>query len=109
MDVNVISKNENKLFNRKEIKAKVAFPSSTPKRAELKAEVANKVVANPDFCVLRNVSNEFGTKSVTVLVHSYENKETMLKSEPKYILVREGAIPKPEKKKKEKKAAAKKK
>jgi small subunit ribosomal protein S24e len=108
MEVEVINKKENKLFGRKEVLAKVSFSGSTPKRAELKTEVANKIVANPENCVLRNVTNEFGVRTVGVTLHAYESKEVMLKNEPRYILVREGVMPKPEKKKKEKKSAAKK-
>lgn len=109
MDVEVTSKTENKLFSRKEVLAKVTFTGPTPKRADIKTEVANKIVANPENCVLRNIASEFGMKRVKVILHAYENKELMMKNEPSYILVREGVKPKPEKKKKEKKAATKKK
>lgn len=108
MDVNVTNKTENKLFGRKEVTAKVSFSGPTPKRAELKSEVANKIAANPDNCVLRSVTNEFGIKSVAVKLHAYESKDIMMKNEPRYILVREGVMQKPEKKPKEKKAAGKK-
>lgn len=106
MDVNITSKNENKLFERKEVSALVNFTGPTPKRGDLKAAVANSVAANPETCVLRDVQTEFGIKRVKVLLHVYEKKENVPKYEPRYILVREGLVPKKEKKKKEKKAPA---
>ena len=103
MDVNVTNKTDNKLFGRKEISARVIFASSTPKRGDIKAAVANKIAANPENCVLREVKSEFGAKAVKVILHSYEDKNILMKNEPGYILVREGLKPKPGKKKKEKK------
>jgi len=109
MDVEVTNKTENKLFGRKEISARVGFTGPTPKRADIKAQVANKVAANPDNCVLRHVKSEFGVTTVKVILHTYEDKDTLMKNEPKYVLVREGFMPKPEKKKKEKKVTPRKK
>ncbi|MFA6530857.1 MAG: hypothetical protein WCT31_03945 [Candidatus Micrarchaeia archaeon] len=106
MDVNVINKVDNKLFGRKEISATVTFGAATPKRAEIKAGVANAIAANPDICVLRDVTNEFGIRRIKVLLYSYDSKELLMKNEPRYMLVREGLAPKKEKKVKEKKAAA---
>lgn len=109
MDVNIISKTDNKLFGRKEILATLSFGAATPKRAEIKAAVANTIAANPEICVLRDVTNEFGVKRIKLLLYSYDSKELLMKNEPRHMLVREGLAPKKEKKVKEKKAAAPKK
>ncbi|MEK6979074.1 MAG: hypothetical protein AABW86_02540 [Candidatus Micrarchaeota archaeon] len=106
MKVEITDTTENKLYERKEIKADVSFVGSTPKKAEIKAELAGKVGANPEVCVIRKIKNEFGKQEVAVLMHSYDNAETMKKNEPNFVLVREGLAPKKEKKKKEKKTAA---
>ncbi len=109
MDVEIKNKSDNKLFQRKEILAYAYFTGTTPKRAEIKADVANKVAANPDNCVVRSVENEFGMKRVKVSLHAYESLDTLKKFEPRYILVREGLEQKKAKKEKKKAAPAAKK
>ena len=102
MNINIVSTNENKLFDRKEVRAEVAFDGPTPKRAELKQAIGGKIGSNPELMVLRRVESNFGKKAVGVLVHVYATKELILKNEPRYISVREGLA---EKKAKAKKAA----
>lgn len=109
MEVEVKNKIDNKLFQRKEVLAYAYFTGTTPKRAELKAEVANKVAANPDNCVLRSVENEFGMKRVKVCIHAYESMDNLKKFEPRHVLVREGLEQKKQKKEKKKAAPAAKK
>jgi small subunit ribosomal protein S24e len=99
MNVNLINTTENKLLERKEIEAEVSFDGPTPKRAELKDAVCQKVAANPELVVLRKVSGSFGRKSVRVLAYAYSAKERLIATEPVYIKVREGLMTKPEKKK----------
>ncbi len=100
MNVNLIATTENKLLERKEVEADVSFDGATPKRAELKAAVCQKIGANPELVVLRKVSSSFGRRSVRVLAHAYAAKEKLMATEPTHIKVREGLMPKPEKKKK---------
>ncbi len=99
MNVNLISTTENKLLERKEIEAEVSFDGPTPKRAEIKDAVCQKVAANPELVVLRKVSSSFGRKSVRVVAYAYSAKEKLDATEPIYIRVREGMMAKPEKKK----------
>jgi small subunit ribosomal protein S24e len=109
MNVHMISNVENKLLDRKEIQAEVSFDGATPKRAQLKEAVSHKVGANPELVVLRKVSSSFGRKVVTVMIHAYSTKESLMSTEPVFVKVREGMMPKPEKKKKAAAAPAKKK
>ena len=99
MNVNLISTTENKLLDRKEIEAEVSFDGATPKRAELKDAICQKVAANPELVILRKVSSSFGRKAVKVVAHAYSAKEKLMATEPVYIKVREGLMAKPEKKK----------
>jgi small subunit ribosomal protein S24e len=109
MNVNLLSTTENKLLERKEVEAEVSFSGATPKRTQLKEAVSQKIGANPDFVVLRRVSSAFGRCTVRVIIHSYTNKEALMRTEPTHIKVREGFMPKPEKKKAAPAAKAKKK
>ncbi len=109
MNVSLISNVENKLLERKEIQAEVTFDGATPKRAQLKEAVSHKVGANPELVVLRKVASNFGRKTVTVTAHAYATKESLMGTEPVFVKVREGLMPKPEKKKKAAAPAKKKK
>ncbi len=90
MSVNIKSKSDNKLLERKEIEAEVTFGGPTPTRAELRKAISAKAGANPDLMVLREVRNTFGRQAVTVIAHAYSSKETLMRTEPEHIRRREG-------------------
>lgn len=100
MNIENVSKKENKFLERVEIKATIFYESATPSRKEIKEAICTKNGLNPENAVLRELKTTFGAKKAEALVHAYENKEKMMKTEPLYVLVREGLA---EKKKKEKK------
>jgi len=90
MSVNITSKTDNKLLERKEIEAEITFDGPTPTRAELRQAISVKVGANPDLTVLREVRNTFGRKAVNVVAHAYSNKEILMQTEPEYVRRRDG-------------------
>jgi len=99
MNVTIVNAVENKLLERKEVEAEISFDAATPKRAELKTALSQKIGANPDLVALRKVSSSFGRKAVKVIAHVYSKKEMLMCTEPVFIKVREGFMAKPEKKK----------
>lgn len=90
MKVNILSTVDNKVLERKEIAAEVAFDGATPSRADLKKAICEKVGANPELVVLRQVGSSYGIQSVQVVAHSYSSKEAMAETEPAHIRKREG-------------------
>ncbi|MFH1222311.1 MAG: hypothetical protein V1492_04455 [Candidatus Micrarchaeota archaeon] len=100
MDAEIISKTDNKLLERIEINAVVRFSGTTPNRKEVREGVATKLGLNPELTILKQMTPQFGSKTIKVVAHSYANKEKLMKTEAKYILVREGMAVKAEKKKK---------
>lgn len=109
MDLTIVSENENKLLERKEVRATVTFDTVTPTRKDIRTEMGGKLAASPDTIVLRNVKSEFGMKKINVLAHVYASPDAVKKSEPNYILVRDGLAEKKPKKQKVKAAPVKKK
>lgn len=109
MNIDVVSKVENKLLERQEIGAIIMFDGKTPTRKEIRTDLGGKLGANPDLIVLREVASEFGIKKLTIQAHLYENADLVKKREPNYILVRDGFAEKTPKKKKVKAAPAAKK
>ena len=88
MNVNVISKTDNAVLERKEIEAEVSFDGATPSRNDIRKAISSKVGINPDLMVLREISSSFGKQSVKVIAHAYSKKEQMLKTEPEYMIKR---------------------
>jgi small subunit ribosomal protein S24e len=109
MNVNLLATTENKLLDRKEIEAEVSFDGATPKRAEIKSAISQKIGADPDLMVVRKVTNLYGRHAVKVVAHAYSKKESLMSIEPVHVKVREKLMEKPEKKKAAAPAAKKKK
>ncbi|VVC02053.1 30S ribosomal protein S24e [uncultured archaeon] len=102
MQTEIVSKTENKLLGRTEIDAVISFDGKTPGRKEIRESVSTKIGLNPDLTVLRSVESQFGMNKIAVTAHSYADKEKLMKTEPKHILVRDGFATKEEKKAKAK-------
>ncbi|MBN2477757.1 hypothetical protein JXB01_00525 [Candidatus Micrarchaeota archaeon] len=92
MNVENVEQKTNELLKRREIDAYVLFEEGTPARSEIKKAVCQKIGANPDLSVLREVKSEYGIKRVKVTVHVYEDMEHMKKLEAEYLLKRDKII-----------------
>ncbi len=90
MDVEIISKEENQLLGRKEIRARVRYEGATPKRSEVKEAVCKKLGLNPDLAVVRSVKGEYGMQAAKVHLHAYESEERLKELEPEYVQKRNG-------------------
>jgi ribosomal protein S24E len=100
MKVEIKQKTKQPLFSREQIIFE-AEKDTTPKRKELQENIAAQLGANPEHIVVREIKTIYGTSKVKGTIHIYENKENMLKNEPKHIIER--TFGKPEKKEPEKK------
>ena len=98
IDVEIVSKQENKLLDRQEVRARIGFTKQTPNRKDIRSAIGGKIAANPDSMILREVTNEFGAKQIKVLAHVYADIELLKKNEPYHFLVRDGLAQKKEKK-----------
>jgi len=90
MEIEVVSENENKLLDRKEITVRISFSGATPSRSEIEGELAGKIGANPDLMVIRDTREKYGQKEVEADVHIYKNAEKLKEIEPEYMQKREG-------------------
>jgi ribosomal protein S24E len=89
MNVDIKSKTDNKLLDRKEIQADVSYSGATPSRADLKQAVCGKAGINPDMSVLRDVQTTYGKQMATVVLHAYEKMESLMAVEPEHIRKRD--------------------
>lgn len=93
MDMEILNNVENKLYDRIEILAKIVHKnSSTPKRDEIRKEISARLNKDLNLIVVKKISTIFGKQESLVKVYIYNNKDVMMKIEPKYILKRNGIV-----------------
>lgn len=96
MDITITYDRENKVLNRREIGFSIDKQSGTPNKSEISKEVCKKLNLDPECTVVVKVDQEFGRKTSTGIIHSYESKELLQKHAPKHILDRSSkGAPKP--------------
>lgn len=112
MEMKILSNNENKLLNRREISFSVEQSGSTVTRAEVAKELSKKLNLNPDGMVIVKINQSFGTRESRGVAHSYENKQMVEKYESKKLSgngTKKKAAPEEEPKKEEPQVAEEKK
>lgn len=93
MEVEILTKNENKLLHRTEIKAKIShINEGTPKRLETRDKLAATVNSDADRTVIVKMDSEFGKSVSNVEFRVYEDPTQMKSIEFPYILKRNGFL-----------------
>ena len=101
MEVKIESKKNNKLFNRIEVSFLVSHENKpTPTRNYIRQEIAKQLKKDENLIVVQVIRTGFGLGKSVGEAHVYDDKETMLKNEPKYLLLRNKLIKKEEKEEK---------
>lgn len=73
----IIENKENKLLGRKEILAKMSSDGATPRRVQVKKEIAKKLKVDESLVIVNSVENAFGDTNVNIRAKVYENKESL--------------------------------
>ena len=85
MDIKII-KEEKSVMQRKELTLEVTFEKSTPKRLDLKKEIAKKTKTKEDLLIIKKILTNYGERTAKVLAYAYKDEETLKKIEyPKVI------------------------
>ena len=88
MELKILTDNENKLMNRREITFRVTQEGSTANRTELTKELCKRLNLHPDCTIVVKIYQGYGIKEGSGLAHSYKTKEMLEKYEKKSILAR---------------------
>jgi len=105
MEVEIVSKKDNILLDRTEIKFKILHPKEgTPKREDVREKLSSAVKAPKERVIVDAMDSEFGRTVTVGYAKVYKTKEAAVKYEREEILVRNKL--KEKKVKVEKKAAA---
>ncbi len=88
MDVKIISKKQNHLFERTEVVASITGFKSTPSRQEVAPLLCSELKCAAEALVLREIHQPFGSKAVKVNAFVYSSPEVAKKAEREYIFQR---------------------
>lgn len=104
MEIEILSKKENELMERTEVRFKAIHPKEgTPQREAVREKVAAVLKATKERVIVDSMDSEFGRTETLGYAKVYKTKEAAMKYEREPILVRNKLK---EKAKVEKKAAA---
>lgn len=82
-----VKKFENKLLDRVEYVFE-SQASSTPSRADVKQEIVKKLKADEKLVSIEEVKSHYGSRTIHVKAHVYENEEVMNSLVAKHIAKR---------------------
>jgi ribosomal protein S24E len=88
MEVKILSKKNNALFNRIELVAEVTGFNATPSRKEVSELLCTALKCEANRLVIREVHQPFGSKKVTVTASVYDSIEKAKEFEREYIFKR---------------------
>jgi len=103
MEIEIVSKKENELLDRTEVKFRASHPKEgTPQREVVREKLAGMLKATKERVIVDSMDSEFGMMQTVGYAKVYKTKEAAMKYERKYVLIRNKLK---EAEKKEKKAA----
>lgn len=89
MEIEIVSKRENELLDRTEVKFKALHPKEgTPQREAVREKLAAMLKAPKDRVVVDAMESEFGKMETVGYAKVYKTKEAALKYEREHVLVR---------------------
>jgi small subunit ribosomal protein S24e len=83
MEVHVINKKDNPILKRKEAECIINFEQGTPKKEEMKQEIAKALTANPELVYIYKFIVRAGAKQGKAEVYVFETKEQVEKMNKK--------------------------
>ena len=107
MEVEIISKKENPVIDRLELNFKVTHPKeTTPKRKDVRDEIASLLKVQKDRIVIDHMDTEFGKPETIGYAKIYKSKDDAVQIETEAILKRNNLFEGKKEKAEEKKGKA---
>ena len=103
MELTIEKQKETPLLSRTRITAVVSFDGATPKRKEIRDNLAKKVGENADLVIVKHVYQHFGKKKARVVANVYQDRKILEQLEHKNLVKKHSDQPQKEEKKEEKK------
>jgi len=86
MKLELKEEKEMPLLSRKRLQFRAEFESATPKRDDIRKEVAKKAGVDEKLVIIRHIYTKFGKREAKVIVHIYKNEEDIKKIEEKSMV-----------------------
>jgi len=77
MKLEIIEKKEVPLLSRTRVQLVAEFEKATPKRDDIRKEVAKKAGADEKLTIVRHIYSQFGKRKAKVIAHIYKNEKDM--------------------------------
>jgi ribosomal protein S24E len=77
MELSIKNDRENKLLERREIRASAVYDGKTPTREEIKESISKKLSLNPELVEIVKIDQIYGLKSSAVTAYCYTSKEAL--------------------------------
>ena len=91
MELKIVEERPNPLLKRTEYRFEVAHgAAATPKRDEVRGELAKLVKAPKERVIIERMRAKFGTAVTVGIAHAYQTKEAAAATVREHILVRNG-------------------
>lgn len=89
MEIEIVSKKENELLDRTEVTFKASHPKEgTPQREAVREKLASMLKAAKERVIVDSMDSEFGKMETVGYAKVYKTKESAMKFEREYVLVR---------------------
>ena len=89
MEIEIVEKKDNPLFQRVEIKFKADHSGEpTPKRLDVRAKLAAQLGVPEELVVIEKLASTYGRQVASGIARAYRSKEQLEGIEPKYLLRR---------------------
>jgi small subunit ribosomal protein S24e len=92
MNLEIIEDRKNPLLGRREIEAIIIYESGTPKRDEVREEVAKRYNVEKERVIIEKMESLFGTKKARAHIHIYDSAGYVKMYERKHILKKHGLL-----------------
>ncbi|MFH0869657.1 MAG: hypothetical protein V1866_01205 [archaeon] len=99
MELQVMKEEHRPLLSRKEITARVAYEAVTPKREEIRKDLAHKLKVKEELVIINRIKPDYGRQSAMVEARVYDDEATLRKLEPRFTLKKHGFTVEEKKKK----------
>ncbi|HJO28304.1 MAG: hypothetical protein QGE96_02555 [Candidatus Poseidoniia archaeon] len=91
MELQIIQNTDNSLLGRQELQLRIAHDSAaTPKRMEVRKEVAKQMKAKAELVIIDHLRNRYGRSETTGYAKVYADMPTLKATETRPILARHG-------------------
>ena len=89
MEIEIISKKENELLDRTEVRFKAVHPKEgTPQREAVRGKIAAMLKTTKERVIVDAMDSEFGKMETTGYAKVYKTKDAAMKYEREHVLVR---------------------